>query len=140
MSKKAVSTKIHEMGTMGFTELSTNDSAATRQFLEKTFRWKFEEIPMPNGKYFSYRSADGNTLGIRQAQQSEGPSSMNYVRVEDLKLAEARIRGAGGEIVLPRTDIPNMGSFFWFKIPSGPMMACWQDAPQPSKKDKTRQP
>jgi len=140
MTKRATPVKEQETGTMGFTELSSTDSAAARFFLERTFRWKFEEISMPNGKYFSYRSPDGNTLGIRQAKQSEGPSSMNYVRVDDLKQAEARVRDAGGEIILPRTDIPGMGSFFWFKIPSGPMMACWQDAAQPSKKGRTREP
>jgi len=140
MSKRATPVREHETGTIGFTELSTTDSAATKLFLEKTFRWKFEEILMPNGKYFSYRTPNGNTLGIRQTQQSEGPSSMNYVRVEDLKQAEARVRDAGGEIILPRTEIPNMGSFFWFKIPSGPLMACWQDAPQPSRKVRTRRP
>jgi uncharacterized protein len=118
------------MAAMGFTELSTTDSAATREFLEKAFRWKFEEVQMPMGKYLSYRSPDGNTLGIRTAQQSEAPTSMNYVRVSDLDKAQSRIRELGGKIVLPRTDIPKMGSFFWFRIPSGPIMACWQDAPR----------
>ncbi len=83
---------------------------------------------MPQGKYLSYRSPEGNTLGIRTIQKAEVPGSMNYVRVDDLKEAEGRVREAGGEIVLPRTDIPGMGSFFWFKVPSGPLMACWQDA------------
>lgn len=128
-----------EMGAMGFTELSTTDSEATRSFLEKAFQWRFEEIQMPTGKYLSYRGPNGNTLGIRMAQQSESPSSMNYVRVDDLKKAEARIRDLGGKIILPRTEIPGMGSFFWFKIPSGPMMACWEDEPQPTKKDRTRE-
>jgi uncharacterized protein len=125
---------------MGFTELSSTDSGATRSFLEKAFRWKFEEVPMPNGQYLSYKSPNGNTVGIRSARQSEAPSSMNYVRVEDLRLAETRVLDAGGKIILPRTDIPGMGSFFWFKIPSGPMMACWQDAPQPTKTERTREP
>ena len=113
---------------MGFTELSTTDSIATKEFLEKAFRWKFDEIQMPNGKYLSYRSPDGNTLGIRTAQHSEAPISMNYVRVPDLEIAQNKIQELGGKIVLPRTDIPNMGSFFWFRVPSGPIMACWQDA------------
>ena len=119
------------MATMGFTELSSTDSGATKSFLEKAFRWKFEEAQMPNSKYLTYKSPDGNTLGIRPAQQSEAPSSMNYVRVEDLKQAEDRVLDAGGEIILPRTDIPGMGSFFWFKVPSGPIMACWQDSKRP---------
>ena len=44
---------------------------------------------------------------------------MNYVRIEDLKKAEAMVRDLGGEIILPRTDIPRMGSFFLFKDPLG---------------------
>jgi len=120
---------------MGFTELSSTNSGATRSFLAKAFPWKFEEVKMPNGQYLSYKSPDGNTLGMRTVQQSGVPNSMNYVRVEDLKLAEAKVLDAGGEIILPRTHIPAMGSFFWFKIPAGPTMACWQDAPQRSKKD-----
>ena len=113
---------------MGFTELSTTDSAATKEFLEKAFRWKFSEIQMLGGKYLSYSGPDGNTLGIRAAQHSETPISMNYVRVPDLEIARSKIQELGGKIVLPRTDIPNMGSFFWFRVPSGPIMACWQDA------------
>jgi uncharacterized protein len=132
LSKRAEPGKEHGTGTMGFTELSSTDSEATRSFLEKAFHWRFEEVQMPNGQYLTYKSPDGNTLGIRPVQKSESPSSMNYVRVEDLKRAETRVLEAGGEIILPRTDIPGMGSFFWFKIPSGPMMAWWQDAPQPT--------
>ena len=118
------------MAAMGFTELSTTDSVATREFLEKAFRWKFDEIQMPTGKYLSYRDPGGNQLGIRPAQRSEVPTSMNYVRVANLDQAKARIEELGGKIVLPRTDIPKMGSLFWFRIPSGPIMACWQDAPR----------
>ena len=114
--------------TIGFTELSSTNSEASRTFLEKAFHWKFQEIQMPNGKYLSHRSPEGFQLGIRTAQHSEAPGSINYVRVKDLQQAEKSVKDAGGSIVLPRTDIPAMGSFFWFKIPSGPLMACWQDA------------
>ena len=69
-------------------------------------------------------------VAIRSSQLGEVPTSMNYVRVADLAEAETKIRTAGGSVVLPRTDIPGMGSFFWFKIPAGPIMACWQDAPR----------
>jgi predicted enzyme related to lactoylglutathione lyase len=54
---------------------------------------------------------------------------MNYVLVDNLKQAESKIRTAGGEIVLPPVDVPEMGSFFWFKVPGGPILACWADAP-----------
>ena len=53
---------------------------------------------------------------------------MNYILVEDLDAAEKKIKDLGGEIVLPRVDVPEMGSFFWFKVPGGPLLACWEDA------------
>ncbi len=113
---------------MAFTELSSTNPDTTRRFLEEAFDWKFEAIEMAMGQYLQYRNPTGTTLGIRPAQRMEMPGSTNYVRVESLAEAERKIRSIGGEIVLPPTDIPDMGSFFWFKIPAGPIMACWQDA------------
>jgi len=119
-----------QAGTISFTELSSTDSEASRTFLEKAFDWKFQEVEMPKGRYLTYSAPDGNMLAIRPSQHSEAPASMNYIRVKDLGEAEKHVQALGGTIILPRTDIPGMGSFFWFRIPAGPIMACWQDAPR----------
>lgn len=116
-------------GSLAFAELASTDPATTRKFLEEVFGWKFDSVQIPNGQYLTHQEPDGNRIGIRPAQPTEIPSSMNYVRVENLNVAMEKVRALRGEIVLPRTDIPNMGSFFWFRIPNGPIMACWQDAP-----------
>ncbi|TLZ43385.1 MAG: VOC family protein [Methanobacteriota archaeon] len=112
-----------------FTELASTDPATTRSFLEKVFGWSFASTKMPMGEYLSYRTPTGGQGGVRPTRGTEAPTSMSYVRVPDLDAALQKIRRAGGDIVLPRVDVPGMGSFFWFRIPSGPMMACWQDAP-----------
>ncbi len=117
-------------GAMAFTELASTNLSETRKFLEETFSWKFDSVQMPTGQYLTFQNPAGTTIGIRSAQRSEIPGSTNYVLVKDLDEAERNVRKKGGQIVLPRTDIPGMGSFFWFKIPSGPIMACWQDAPK----------
>ncbi len=114
-------------GMMAFTELASTNPNETRKFLEETFGWKFNAIQMPEGPYLSFQNPSGTTVGIRPAQKSEIPGSTNYVLVKDLNEAEKNVRKKGGQIVLPQTDIPGMGSFFWFKIPAGPIMACWQD-------------
>lgn len=116
---------------MAFTELASTNPSETRKFLEETFGWKFDVVQMPTGSYLTFQNPKGTTVGIRTAQKSEIPGSTNYVLVDDLIEAERRVRKKGGQIILPRTDIPGMGSFFWFKIPSGPIMACWQDAKRP---------
>ena len=110
---------------MRLTELASTNPNETRRFLEHTFDWKFDTVQMPNGQYLAYQNTNGTIIGIRPAQKAEIPGSTNYVLVQDLKEAEKKVRAKGGQIVLPQTDIPGMGCFFWFKIPSGPIMACW---------------
>ena len=83
---------------------------------------------MPGGEYLSFRTPEGGQGGVRPTRPTESPSSLSYVRVADLEAVERKVRKAGGRIVLPRVDVPEMGSFFWFQIPGGPILACWQDA------------
>jgi len=128
MSDRTDTRRPRAQGMMAFTELASTNPNETRKFLEEIFGWKFDSVQMPSGEYLTFQNPKGTTVGIRAVQKSESPGSTNYVRVEDLDKAEMSVRKRGGQIVLPRTDIPGMGSFFWFKIPSGPIMACWQDA------------
>src|SRR6266849_661983 len=126
-------------GMMAFTELAITNLNETRKFLEEKLGWKFDYVQMATGQYLTFQNPAGTTVGIRSAQKSEIPGSKNYVLVKDLAEAERNVRKKGGQIVLPRTDIPGMGSFFWFKIPSGPIMACWQDARKLCSESKNRQ-
>jgi predicted enzyme related to lactoylglutathione lyase len=137
MARRKPDTAKAANGTMAFSELSSTDPAATRGFLEKVFGWRFESQKFPLGEYLSFQAPGGGRGGVRPVQAKEIPGSMNYVRVEDLDAASRRIERAGGAIVLPRVDIPGMGSFFWFRIPGGPILAAWQDAPAlPEERDE----
>src|SRR6266849_1753777 len=133
MKRKDDQNRPRTIGTTAFTELSSSNPDETRRFLEEAFGWKFDTVQMPMGQYLTHQNLEGGTVGIRPARGSEPPRSTNYVLVDDLEAAEKKVRQKGGEIVLPRTDILDMGSFFWFKIPAGPVMACWQDAPRTRK-------
>jgi predicted enzyme related to lactoylglutathione lyase len=118
---------------LAFTELASEDPAATQRFLERVFHWRFRSVRMPAGEYRSFEIPGGGRGGIRPTQPTESPSSLSYIRVPDLEIALVQVSKAGGAIVLPRVDVPHMGSFFWFKIPGGPILACWQDAPPGSE-------
>jgi len=111
-----------------FTEMASEDPAATRTFLERAFRWNFRSMRMPQGEYLSFEIPGGGRGGIRPTQPTESPSSLSYIRVNDLDSARERVLREGGTVVLPRVNVPGMGSFFWFKVPGGPILACWQDA------------
>ncbi|MCI4357656.1 MAG: VOC family protein [Thermoplasmata archaeon] len=112
-----------------FTELSSEDPAVTRRFLERAFHWAFQSRPMPGGEYLAFEIPGGGQGGIRRTQPTESPASLSYIRVADLDEARRRVEEAGATVVLARVDAPGMGSFFWFKIPGGPILACWQDEP-----------
>ena len=137
MKRKGDHNRPRTIGITAFTELSSTNPNETRRFLEEAFGWKFDTVQMPQGQYLTHQSPEGGTVGIRPAHGPEPPRSTNYVLVDDLEVAEKKVRQTGGEILLPRTDIPDMGSFFWFKIPAGPIMACWQDAPKAKDQRKS---
>jgi uncharacterized protein len=122
-------------GGLAFTELSSSDPAATRAFLEKVFGWRFRSVRMPMGEYLAY-DAPGGRGGVRPVRANEGPTSLAYIRVDDLDAAQRRVLAAGASIVLARVDVPSMGSFFWFRIPGGPILACWQDLPATTHREE----
>jgi predicted enzyme related to lactoylglutathione lyase len=120
---------VRELGMISHSEIASTDPVATKKFLEEVFRWDFTTVKTPAGERFSFHAAGGADGSVRKTRSGELPASINYVLVKDLRLAEGEVKKKGGEIVLPRVDVPQMGSFFWFKVPGGPVLACWQDAP-----------
>lgn len=116
-------------GMIAHTELASEDPKATEEFLRQVFHWEFQRRASPRGELIAYETPGGAQGSIRKTRPQEPPASLNYVLVEDLGAIEKKIVNSGGEIVLPRVDVPHMGSFFWFKIPVRPVLACWQDAP-----------
>ena len=117
-------------GMLAHTELSSTDPDATRRFLADVFGWKFKTVKTASRKMIEYQTPGGTRGSIRPTRLRENPGSVNYVLVDDLDSSASRIKKAGGRIILPRVDIPGMGGFFWFKLPGGPVLACWQDAPE----------
>ena len=116
-------------GMLAHTELASTDPEATRRFLGQVFGWEFETAKPASRKLISYQTPGGARGSIRPTRPEESPGSINYVLVTNLESSASKVKKWGGEIVLPRVDVPGMGSFFWFKVPGGPVLACWEDAP-----------
>ena len=116
-------------GMLAHTELASVDPTATKNFLAKIFRWEFRPVKLPTGAQFRYETPGGARGSIRTTQPAELPAVVNYILVEDLEKTAREIEKAGGEIVLPMVEVPGMGRFFWFKVPGGPILACWMEAP-----------
>src|SRR5438445_12348472 len=100
-------------GAMAFTELASTNLSETRKFLEDTIGWRFDSVQMPTGEYLTFQNPKGRMVGIRPAQKAESPGSTNYGLVEIVEDAERNVRQKGGQIILPRADMPVMSSLCW---------------------------
>lgn len=107
-------------------ELPSSEPEKLKKFLEKQFGWKFTTTKMPGLEYHAFRAPDGNGGGVFSAQPGQPIQAVPYVNVEN---CEATLKGCqknGAEILMPVTEVPGQGKFFQFRIPGGPIMACWQ--------------
>jgi uncharacterized protein len=114
-------------GQIVHTEIVTQDPKALKTFLEKTFGWKFETVPMPQGgDYHMFTTPGGVAGGVLAPQPGQAIATTPYIGVDDIKATAKKVEKAGAKILMPPTEIPGMGWFFQFQVKGGPVLACWQ--------------
>jgi|GEM_PF-602503 len=105
-------------------ELSSDDVAATTQFLGAVFGWRFVEY-MPG--YQGFWAPGALFGGVRAVAEPEaGPTSTPYLVVDDLDARATAVEAAGGRITVPIREIPGAGRMFWFEAPGGLPLAVWE--------------
>jgi predicted enzyme related to lactoylglutathione lyase len=127
-STTAATTQI-PFGNVVHTEFVSNDTAATCEFFGNVFGLNFENFPGPTGDYFTFGSQEfgigGAVLGVGENMPT--PVSTPYFGVENLDTVLGLVEANGGNIVVPKTAVPNMGWFSWFTIPGVLTIAAWQN-------------
>lgn len=117
-------------GSIVHTEFITSEPKALRTLLEKEFGWKFETMKMDDGQeYHMFTTPGGDSGGVSVPPDPRAPiGTFSYIGVKDIKATAKRVEKAGAKIVMPVTEIPNMGWFFQFQVKGGPVLACFQGA------------
>ena len=117
-------------------EFLSSDTERSKLFYGDVFGWQFEGIP--GADYVNVKtSEDGIEGGIGGLAQATGraPSAPNglfaYLLAPDMDATIAAITRAGGEIVIPKTDVMGMGEFAHFRDPDGNLIGLWREAPGP---------
>jgi uncharacterized protein len=115
-------------------ELLTGDRDAAKRFYGAVFGWRFEDIPDADYTMIT-TSEDGIQSGLGGLAQvtGAGPPSQHgivpYIRPDDFKKTLAAIQEAGGEVLIPKTDVMGFGWFAHFRDPDGNVVGLWEDAP-----------
>lgn len=118
-------------------ELTTDDVGKAKEFYGGLFSWKFEDVDMGGGmKYTMINPGAGPGGGIMKKPMPEAPTAwMTYVMVEKVDAAMKKAEKLGGKVIVPKTSIPNMGSFSIIQDPTGGCLAVWEaQAPAKGKK------
>ena len=125
-SRKAAPPKVRS-GTITHTELASMDPPATRAWCESVLGWKFgESVPTPTGPYHMWRFDNGTGGGIRANNAPEGPGSIPYCEVADIRTTYARALEAGAAEMVPPQQLPSgMGWIAIVAAPGGVAIGFW---------------
>jgi predicted enzyme related to lactoylglutathione lyase len=111
-------------------ELMCSDVAAVREFYRATLGW---DIPadgqaMPNGaEYRIIRRADGGaaggvlTISGKMAEMGMASAWFPYFHAPEIDALSAKVKGLGGAVHLPPTDMPGAGRIAMLSDPQGAM-------------------
>src|SRR5262245_44550526 len=92
-------------------ELQTQDPEKAKKFYGSLFDWKLEEAPAMPG-YTMLKAGEGPGGGIMKSPVAGGPSRwVTYVQVTDVERSTSKARELGGTVLIPKTEIPGMGSY-----------------------------
>jgi uncharacterized protein len=121
-------------------EIPADDLDRAKNFYGSVFGWELQTMPMNGGEYTSVKTTDVD----EQTQMPTEPGAINggmFVRderltspvitidVDGIDDALKQIEAEGGSTVTPRTAIPGMGAFAYFKDPEGNVLGLWETTP-----------
>ena len=121
-------------------EIPADDLDRAKNFYGSVFGWELQTMPMNEGEYTSVKTTDVD----EQTQLPTEPGAINggmFVRdervtspvitidVDGIDDSLKQIEAEGGSTVTPRTAIPGMGAFAYFKDPEGNVMGLWETTP-----------
>ena len=122
----------YAQGTPSWVDLQTTDAAAAKAFYGGLFGWQFNDQPIPGGPPYSMALKNGEVVaGLYQqspamAAQGVAPAWSTYIAVDDVDAATERVRGAGGQVLMPPSDVMESGRMAVVADPTGAAFGLWQ--------------
>jgi uncharacterized protein len=121
-------------------EIPADDVDRAKNFYGSIFGWDLQTMQMEGGEYTIV-----NTTPVdQQTQLPTEPGAINgglfrrderitspiiTIDVDGIDDALKQVDASGGSVVTPRTEIPNMGAFAYFKDSEGNVMGLWENTP-----------
>ena len=104
----------------------TNDVAGAKAFYGELFGWEMHDEQMPEFTYTMLKAGDrdvGGMMAIPAEAQGMPPAWGSYVTVDDVDKQAMLAEKLGGRIIVPPSDIPNVGRFAVISDPQGALLS-----------------
>ena len=118
-------------------EIPTDDLARAKEFYGSVFEWELQTMEEMNYTIAMTTPVDeqtqmptepGGINGGMMKRSADTPSPVLTVGVDSIDDSGKKVEAAGGTLVTPRTEIPGMGAFAYFKDTEGNVLGLWENA------------
>jgi uncharacterized protein len=119
-------------GTFCWTDLSTTDQDAAKQFYSQLFGWEVVDNPVGEGMVYSMMQIDGKPVaavaGQPQQQRDAGvpPLWNSYINVDSASDAADRAQKLGATVHAPAFDVMDVGRMAVIQDPQGAFFMVWE--------------
>ena len=118
-------------------EIPVDDEARAKDFYGSVFDWELTSNDMGGGNFYT----TATTVAIDDQMRPKEPGAINggfmkrvphtpapviTIGVGSIDDALKRVEASGGSTITPRTPIPDMGAFAYFKDSEGNTMGLWE--------------
>jgi hypothetical protein len=119
-------------------EITADDVERAKAFYGATFEWDLQDVDMGGGQTYTtvttvpvddkmLPTEPGAINGGLMKRSPETPSPVITVGVDSVEITLKQVEAAGGTVVTPRTEIPGMGAFAYFKDTEGNVLGLWEN-------------
>ena len=118
-------------------EIPTDDLARAKEFYGSIFGWQVQTMEQmdytiamttPVDEQTQMPTEPGGINGGMMQRSADTPSPVVTVGVDSIDDSMKQVEAGGGAVVQPRTEIPGMGAFAYFKDTEGNVLGLWENA------------
>jgi uncharacterized protein len=128
------------MGKVVHFEIPADDIDRAKNFYGSIFGWDLQTVPMAGGEYTTVITTPvdeqtrmptepGAINGGMMQRDENTPAPVITIDVDSIEQVLTQIAESGGTTVTPRTPIPGMGAFAYFKDSEGNVVGLYESTP-----------
>jgi predicted enzyme related to lactoylglutathione lyase len=116
----------HDQGSFSWTDLSTPDAQASKDFYGAMFDWEFEDNPIPDGGVYVMARLGGRAAAAMFETSERHPAWASYVTVDDADAITDSARELGANVLAEPFDVMDVGRMATLQDPTGAVFCVWQ--------------